>query len=73
LVVLLSVSGVITFGRSDAREIYEAMGLVGPQLEMLEKMGLLRPSYMIATTLGGLIPFVVLLLWALPGVRRNRD
>ena len=64
LVIALGASASLTYLVADLRQLYEAMGMGGVQLEQIERMGMLRPSYMVATTLTAILPLLTLLVWA---------
>jgi hypothetical protein len=40
------------------------MGIEGAALEQIERMGMIRPSYMIGSVAAAILPMVGLLLWA---------
>lgn len=72
LFVGLTITTVLTYSRVDMRELYEAMGMQGAQLEQIERMGLARPGFIIGSTLGAIIPFVGLLFWARTSMGRQQ-
>jgi hypothetical protein len=64
LVLGLGISTTVTYAVADLKVLYGAMGIEGAQLEQIERMGLLRPSYMVASTAAAILPLLGLLLWA---------
>lgn len=64
LVAVQGVSTTLTYAVADLRPLFEGMGVKGDQLVQLERMNLLSPGYMVATTLSAVLPLLGLLLWA---------
>jgi hypothetical protein len=64
LVLVQGISATVTYAVVDPKELFAAMGIEGAALEQIERMGLIRPSYMIGSVAAAILPMVGLLLWA---------
>lgn len=61
----LGLTTVLTYSQPDnLQQLYQGMGLPAEQLEQMARMGFMRPGFMVVSTLGGILPFLGLLLWA---------
>ena len=64
LVLGQGISATVTYAVVDPKELFAAMGIEGAALEQIERMGMIRPSYMIGSVAAAILPMVGLLLWA---------
>jgi hypothetical protein len=64
LVLGQGISATVTYAVVDPKELFAAMGTEGAALEQIERMGMLRPSFMIGSVSAAILPMVGLLLWA---------
>jgi hypothetical protein len=64
LVLVQGISATVTYAVVDPKELFAAMGIEGAALEQIERMGMIRPSYMIGSVAAAILPMVGLLLWA---------
>lgn len=64
LVLGQGISATITYAVVDPKELFAAMGTEGAAVEQIERMGMLRPSFMIGSVSAAILPMVGLLLWA---------
>lgn len=71
MVLLFAATSIVTYVEAGARELYEAMGMLPMQMEMMERMGLMSTGYMVGTTLMFVVPFLVLLFWARGSLTRE--
>ena len=64
LVLGQGISATVTYAVVDPKELFAAMGIEGAALEQIERMGMIRPSFMIGSASAAILPMVGLLLWA---------
>ena len=64
LVLGQGISATVTYAVVDPKELFAAMGTEGAAVEQIERMGMLRPSFMIGSVAAAILPMVGLLLWA---------
>jgi len=64
LVLGQGISATVTYAVVDPKELFAAMGIEGAAVEQIERMGMLRPSFMIGSAAAAILPMVGLLLWA---------
>ena len=64
LVLGQGISATVTYAVVDPKELFAAMGIEGAALEQIERMGMIRPSYLIGSVAAAILPMVGLLLWA---------
>ena len=64
LVLGQGISATVTYAVVDPKELFAAMGTKGAAVEQIERMGMLRPSFMIGSVAAAILPMVGLLLWA---------
>ena len=64
LVLGQGISATVTYAVVDPKELFAAMGTKGAAVEQIERMGILRPSFMIGSVAAAILPMVGLLLWA---------
>ena len=64
LVLGQGISATVTYAVVDPKDLFAAMGIEGAALEQIERMGMIRPSYMIGSVAAAILPMVGLLLWA---------
>ena len=64
LVLGQGISATVTYAVVDPKELFAAMGIEGAALEQIERMGMIRPSYMIGSVAAAILPMVGLQLWA---------
>ncbi len=72
MMVVSSVSAILTYVRSDARELFEGMGMPDFQLAQVEQMGMMSAGYMISMTLAVMVPLLLLLGGAAASLRSRR-
>ena len=64
LVLGQGISATVTYAVVDPKELFAAMSIEGAALEQIERMGMIRPSFMIGSASAAILPMVGLLLWA---------
>jgi hypothetical protein len=64
LVLGQGISATVTYAVVDPKELFAAMGTEASAVEQIERMGMLRPSFMIGSVSAAILPMVGLLLWA---------